>query len=216
MKRQPESFAAAVRAFKEMTADTDDAAATGARVLAAADRGQRAHGTPRRISLPTVAVLLVVCSASVAGTTVAYRWHRPAAVEIDETPPSLGGFGATARAERRASVVIPPVIPPPDGAPLPGPSDAEAQAYGRAHRAHFEGAAPERALGAWDDYLRLYPRGTFQPEARFNRAICLARLRRFTQAERALRPFADGRFGGYRRAEAEQLLAWLRDRPPAP
>ena len=216
MKRQPESFAAAVRAFKEMTADADDAAATRARVLAAADCGQRAHGTPRRISLPTMAVLLIVCSASVAGTTVATRWHRPAAVVIEETPLSLGGFGATARAGRRASVVIPPVIPPPDDAPRPGPSDAEAEAYGRAHRAHFDGAAPEQALGAWDNYLRLYPRGTFVPEARFNRAICLARLRRFAQAERALQPFADGRFGSYRRAEAQQLLAWLRARPPAP
>ena len=49
MRRQPETFAAAVRAFKEMTAATDDAAATRARVLAAADRGARPHGTPRRI-----------------------------------------------------------------------------------------------------------------------------------------------------------------------
>ena len=43
MRRQPESFAVAVRAFKEMTATTDDAAATRARVLAAADRSTRAH-----------------------------------------------------------------------------------------------------------------------------------------------------------------------------
>ena len=64
--------------------------------------------------------------------------------------------------------------------------------------------------------MRTYPHGAFEPEARFNRAICLVRLRRFAQAERALRSFADGRFGNYRRAEAEQLLSWLRDRPPAP
>jgi len=42
------------------------------------------------------------------------------------------------------------------------------------------------------------------------------RLRRFAQAERALRPFSDGDLGGYRQSEAEQLLAWLRERFPTP
>jgi TolA-binding protein len=214
MRRQPESFAAAVRAFKEMTAATDEAAATRARVLAAADRGARPHGTARRLAVPTAIAVLVICSASVAGTTLAQRWRRPAAVAIEETP-SSAAFGAPTHAARRAEVVIPPVVPALNDTPTPGPSDAEADAYGRAHRAHFDESAPERALAAWDNYLRLYPRGAFEPEARFNRAICLVRLRRFAQAERALLSFADGRFGGYRRAEAEQLLAWLRDRPPA-
>jgi len=214
MRRQPESFATAVRAFKEMTAATDDAAATRARVLAEADRGARVHRTPRRLAVTTAIALLVICSASVAGTTLARRWRRPATVAIEETP-SGAAFGSSARAARRASVVIPSVVPPVD-APTPGPSDAEADAYGRAHRAHFDEGAPEHALAAWDNYLRLYPQGAFEPEARFNRAICLVRLRRFAPAERALRSFADGHFGGYRRAEAEQLLAWLRDRPPAP
>jgi TolA-binding protein len=215
MRRQPETFAAAVRAFKEMTAATDDAAATRARVLAAADRGARPHGTPRRIAVPTAIAVLVICSASVAGTTLAQRWRRPKLVAIEETP-SGATLESSTNTVRRPSVVIPPVVPALDDAPAPGPSDAEDDAYGRAHRAHFDASAPERALAAWDDYLRLYPQGTFEPEARFNRAICLVRLRRFVQAERALRSFADGRFGGYRRAEAEQLLAWVRDRPTAP
>jgi hypothetical protein len=216
MRRQPETFAAAVRAFKEMTAATDEAAATRARVLAAAGRGARVHGTPRRIAVTTAISLLVICSASVAGTTLAQRWRKPVAVAIEETL-SVATFGSSTHASRRPSVVIPPVVPAPDDdAPAPGPSDAEADAYGRAHRAHFDESAPERALAAWDDYLRLYPRGAFEPEARFNRAICLVRLRRFAQAERALRSFADGRLGNYRRAEAEQLLAWLRDRLAAP
>ncbi len=215
MRRQPESFSAAVRAFKEMTAVSDDAAATRARVLAAADCDTRARGTPRRIAVPTVIAILVICSASVAGTTLAQHWRRPVSVAIEETP--LSAFGSSTRtAGRRASVVIPAVVPAPDDAPASGPSDAESEAYGRAHRAHFDESAPERALSAWDDYLRLYPRGTFEPEAQFNRAICLVLLRRFAQAEHALRSFADGRLGNYRRAEAEQLLAWLRDRSPAP
>jgi tetratricopeptide (TPR) repeat protein len=214
MRRPPESFAIAVRAFREMTATNDDAAATRARVLADADRGARLHRTPRRIAVTTAIALLVICSASVAGTTLAQRWQIPAAVAIEA--PSVPTFGASSRVERRHPLrVIPPVVPALDDAAEPGASDAEADAYGRAHRAHFDEGAPERALAAWDDYLRRYPRGAFEPEARFNRAICLVRLRRFAQAERALRSFADGRFGNYRRAEANQLLAWLRDRPPA-
>jgi hypothetical protein len=216
MRRQPESFAAAVRAFKEMTAATDEAAATRARVLAAADRGTRARGLPRRIAMTTAIALLVICSASVAGTTLAQRWRRPVAIALGETPLSATTGGSSSRARSRQLVVIPPVVAPLDHAPASGPSDAEADAYGRAHRAHFDESAPARALAAWDDYLRRYPAGAFEPEARFNRAICLVRLRRFAQAERALRPFSDGRFANYRRAEADQLLAWLRDRPPAP
>jgi hypothetical protein len=215
MRRQPESFATAVRAFREMTAATDDAAATRARVLAEADRGARVHRTPRRLAVMTAIALLVICSASLAGTTLAQRWRRPAAVAIDETS-SVAAVGWSTPGSHRATVVIPPVVPALDDAQAPGPSDAEADAYGRAHRAHFDESAPERALAAWDDYLRLYPRGAFEPEARFNRAICLVRLRRFALAERALRSFSDGRFANYRRAEAEQLLAWLRDRLPPP
>ena len=214
MRRSPESFAAAVRAFKELTAATDDAAATRARVLAAAERGSRAHATPRRIALATVVALLVICTASLAGTTLARRWRRPAEVAIEE-PEAIPRRGAAAR--RSATVVIPRAPVAVDGAGAPsGPSDAEAAAYGRAHRAHFDGGRPERALGAWDDYLRLYPRGTFVPEARYNRALCLARLRRFEEAERALLPFADGRLDGYRRAEANQMLDWLHERRSTP
>jgi hypothetical protein len=213
MRRSPESFAAAVRAFRDLTAGADDAAATRARVLAAADRRSRAQATPRRIALATVAALLVICTASLAGTTLARRWRRPAEVAIDE-PQAIPAMASTARG--RASVVIPPAPATVDGGRPPGPVEAEAAAYGRAHHAHFDGGPPGRALAAWDDYLRLYPRGAFVPEARYNRALCLARLRRFEEAERALLPFADGHLGGYRRAEAKQMLDWLHERRPAP
>ena len=90
------------------------------------------------------------------------------------------------------------------------PDAAERAAYARAHVAHFDGTSWQRALTAWDDYLRAYPRGTFAPEARYNRARCLIRLERFASAKQALRPFAAGAVGrGYRMTEARTLLDWM-------
>jgi hypothetical protein len=214
MRRQLDSFTVAVRAFKELTAANDEGAATRARVLAAAERSSRGRASPRRVSLLTVAGLFVIGTASVAGTILAKRWRPPAALAlVDSAPP------VTPRARNSRSIlVIPPALPAPPAVaepPTPGPSDAEAAAYGRAHRAHFDGGDPARALAAWDGYLRRYPAGTFAPEARFNRALCLVRLGRAAEAARALRPFSEGRYGDYRRAEASTLIDWLPRSPPA-
>ena len=54
--------------------------------------------------------------------------------------------------------------------------------------------------------------GRFAPEARYNRAIALARLGRSTEATAALHPFAEGLHGSYRQADA----ACLRDALHAP
>ena len=110
MRRQPEFFATAVRAFKEMTAAADDAAATRARVLAAADRGARVQRTPRRIAVTTAIALLVICSASVAGTTLAQRWRRPAAVAIEETP-TVAKVGSSDRSDRSDRRLAPKIAP---------------------------------------------------------------------------------------------------------
>ena len=113
MRRSPESFAAAVRAVQG--ADRRHrrrGRATRARVLAAAERGARAHAaTPRRIALATVVALLVICTASLAGTTLAQRWRRPAEVAIEEPGGDPEGAGSSTRAGHRATVVIPPVRP---------------------------------------------------------------------------------------------------------
>jgi TolA-binding protein len=84
--------------------------------------------------------------------------------------------------------------------------------YRRAHRAHFVHRAPERALAAWRSYLRRFPEGRFAPEARYNRALTLIRLERWDRAALALQPFADGRYGHYRRREARELLDALHAR----
>jgi hypothetical protein len=225
MRRAPVSWDALLEAYRETTAvqAAGGAAAdpTRARVLAKAGRGTERRLVLRRTA-GGLALLLVLGSTASAVTVVGRRWVAPAPVVLA----GLAGAGAgeTAGGARlhagaaRAARVIPTEVPGTAPDPAPGTADtqAEARAYGRAHRAHFIDDKPARALAAWNDYLAAYPDGTFAPEARYNRAICLARLGRRADAERALRPFAEGRydarFGAYRRQEARLLLDWLRAR----
>jgi hypothetical protein len=81
--------------------------------------------------------------------------------------------------------------------------------YRSAHRAHFVEHNPTAALALWEAYLREAPRGRFAVEARYNRALCLVRLRRHAEARAALQPFAEGAVGGYRQREAAELLEAL-------
>jgi hypothetical protein len=88
-------------------------------------------------------------------------------------------------------------------------SDPAHELYRAAHRAHFVDRDSDRALRAWDAFLREAPNAALSLEARYNRALCLVRLQRHAEARNALRPFAEGRFGGYREAEAKKLLGAL-------
>jgi hypothetical protein len=83
--------------------------------------------------------------------------------------------------------------------------DADGDLYRLAHEAHFDAHDYGRALIGWDAYLRSAPNGRFATEARYNRAICLLRLGRDTEARQALEPFASGKMG-YRQNEARELL----------
>ncbi|WP_437719363.1 hypothetical protein WMF45_25000 [Sorangium sp. So ce448] len=91
--------------------------------------------------------------------------------------------------------------------PPAGP-DADAL-YQAAHRAHFVERNPAAALDAWNAYLAAAPRGRFAVEAQYNRALCLVRLGRKDEARRALDPFAQGAFGGYRKDESRSLIEAL-------
>jgi TolA-binding protein len=209
MRHLPDSFDAAVDAFRDMTAAPEEGEATRARVLARTERQARRRSRVRRGMTPLAVVLASLLSG--AGlTAAAMRWRAPAPVEIaDLAPaPSAAGF-AHPKAPTRT---VPALRADDRSSPSPDGVDAEALAYERAHQVHFFADAPARALAAWDAYLAAFPRGTFAPEARFNRALCLARLGRFVAAAQALRPFAAGRAGGYRRQEACTLLRWLAER----
>lgn len=88
-------------------------------------------------------------------------------------------------------------------------SDEQRQAlYMTAHRLHFRGA-PQVALAAWDAYLATEPTGPLAVEARYNRAVVLARLGQRVAARAALLPFANGTYGTFRKADAQLLLSQL-------
>jgi TolA-binding protein len=204
MRRLPTSFDATVSAFRELTAAPVEGAATRARVLERAGREARRRGVLKRIA-PALAVGLVIVSS---GAAAALRWRAPPSTRID-VPEARS---APAEHVGKPTRVV-PALAVAETAPAPPARDGgERVAYERAHRAHFFADTPQRALAAWDEYIAAYPRGTFVPEARYNRALCLVRVGRTAAAAQALRPFATGTFSGYRRHEACLLLRWLAER----
>lgn len=89
------------------------------------------------------------------------------------------------------------------------PAVDEFSLYREAHRAHFVGRDYASALAHWDRYLAAARHGSMVPEARYNRALALYHLGRRDEASAALRPFAEGAYGRYRRDEAQRLLESL-------
>jgi TolA-binding protein len=102
-----------------------------------------------------------------------------------------------------------PTESPPSAAPakLPAPESAELALFRRAQALHLK--HDPHAIEAWDAYLRVAPSSALAPEARYNRALGLVRASRFAEAKRALAPFAEGKYGAYRREEAQALLVRL-------
>jgi hypothetical protein len=116
-----------------------------------------------------------------------------------------GPSPTTANAPPEAAMAEPRTATPDDG------EAAALRLYKNAYRLHFTEQRYAAALAAWDEYLRAAPTGRLVVEARYNRAIALARLGRRADAEAALTPFARGEVsGGYRSQEARELLDALR------
>jgi tetratricopeptide (TPR) repeat protein len=127
-------------------------------------------------------------------------------------PSVLETARATQTQEPEPRLAPPPIEPPspPASAPAEAPKVDEMALYREAHRAHFSERNYALALAHWDRYLALSPRGAFVLEARYNRGVALYRLGRREAAAEALRPFADGVYGGYRSDEATRMLQELR------
>ncbi len=152
--------------------------------------------------------------------------HSPSPSRLlprDRSPASAGLLGSTAEPSSRtaaARAAEPSDTPSetPDAHPATAPIHAaspataasaalaaDIAAYRAAHELHFSRSDYVRALVAWDGYLARFPHGTFTPEARLNRAVCLARLGKTTEAENVLRALAQSS-DPYTRSRAARLL----------
>ena len=139
--------------------------------------------------------------------------QKPAPVAEDVPPPpsveAAPAPGVAAPAVKPEVAKAEPSGSAAKATPAPSSSaafqDADGDLYRLAHEAHFTAHDYGRALTGWDAYLQAAPNGRFATEARYNRAICLLRLGRDTEARQALEPFASGKMG-YRQTEARELL----------
>jgi len=104
-----------------------------------------------------------------------------------------------------------PVFPPAPVRKVAAPP-SEAWLYGRAHDLHFRGGALDKALAAWSAHLAKFPNGQLAPEARFNRAICLVRLKRWEDAKVALADIVANAPASHQREQASRLLDTFADR----
>ena len=130
-------------------------------------------------------------------------------VRIEQPEPSRP---RTIAIPQHAEEAPPPAVPAaPEPPPAPAP-DAELAAYRTAHTAHFKGNDPTAALSAWDAYLAQFPTGRLAPEARYDRALVLVKLKRYAEARTALAPFAAAATGSYRQGDAARILDAIRDR----
>ena len=117
-------------------------------------------------------------------------------------------MGVTAPAGS-GSILAPRIQVAEGQAPDVAPKTEPEALFRAAQRAQFTARDPARALELWDRYLAAAPNGSLSPEARYNRAIDLARLGRKAEAAQALEPFARGDYGPYRQVEASALVKTL-------
>lgn len=140
--------------------------------------------------------------------------QAPQAAAAPPPPPSSPTPAPTsAQLPVQPSVVVsapPPAVPvaviP---APQPSAADPNAPLFAEAHRLHFTEHDPAKAIPAWDRYLQAAPNGRFVPEAKYNRALAMIRVGRRAEAITELTAFAQGKYGNYRKQEAEALLEAL-------
>ena len=214
------------------------APATRRRLLLTATNRRRRKITMLRIVVPLAAVLAASTAwaaatgrlphlLSTAASLVGLHPAEPPTVsdaKIEPGDPLTAADPMPEPTDRavvtRAVEELPTAAPPASTSASPGAASAKTSArqperdtedalYQHAHRAHFVEKDPQKALEGWNAYLEAHPKGRFAPEARYNRALSLARLGRRDEAKEALRPFADGAFGDYRQRDAKKLLDGL-------
>jgi hypothetical protein len=144
----------------------------------------------------------------------------------EDEPPPIAEEPSTLAAKPRPIAESPKTVAEAPPAPQPRPASpataspatsarsvlAEDKAdYEAAYRVHGSAkpndpAAAKAAVAAWDSYLSKHPKGRFVPEAKYARAVALARAGNRDEAKEALRSFAEGEEGDYRREDAREIL----------
>jgi hypothetical protein len=235
IERAIDDAAAALREETARPASELEAARTRAKILAT-HRAQRDRGSRATVWLAAAAALMIMLGGSTAwaywtGRLETWMGEVPAATDAPvPTPPApVTTVHAQEAPTPPITAIAPEPVAPPDtvhevsipadvvaseeepevviGEPERTPVDPrERAAYRAAHTLHFESHDPAHAIEAWDSYLAAYPSGRFALEARYNRALCLVRLGRTSEAREALGPFVAGTHGGYRQQEATELV----------
>jgi hypothetical protein len=224
-----DALAPFIRAYRDENSGASlDARAIRRRLLAGVGRGVQRRLLVVRYVLPVAAtffgsVALAASHGALPRFDEVRAWFGATEAETPATAPA-----GVRRSKGRAHV--PPAIRPSAPAPEPVPAvaleDLDAQAvppslglraspdplradltaYEEAHRRHFHASDASRALSGWDSYLASHPGGTFAPEAHLNRAVCLLRLGRRSEARAALERLARAPSGAYARDRARALL----------
>lgn len=224
------------KAFSALRAETHGreprARATLARVLVTSRRESKRRLRLFKLWLPLAAVLVASSAWAAArghftnllsNAPTLEPTHRGAFASSVEVEPEGPRFFATSQV-----TAAPEPIPAtasassrPTASTSPSGSASlalEKAAYEAAYRAHAKAGAGDvdaanAAVAAWDSYLARFPEGRFQPEARYARAVALARAGRNGEAKGAMEPFAKG--DGYRKADAERWIQSI-EREKAP
>jgi len=153
-------------------------------------------------------------SATLEGVPIERSLARPDPPSVPKPVPSPGATGRAVDSlplEPTAQVPVAKVTKHDLSLATSDAVDHDDLSYAAAHRAHFVEGDASAALLAWDAYLRTHPDGRLSVEARYNRALCLVRLRRNQEARAALVPFRDGHFAAYRQREAAALIQELEE-----
>lgn len=170
---------------------------------------------PPRAALPPPAPASVDAGSDTADDPAPAPSDEPEVEAVRAEPPARAE--STRRRRPRSSEPTrrsrqPKEEAPDLGAPEPGAPEPERERelgrFRAAHDLHFKGRARD-AIEAYARYLREFPDGRFVPEARYAMALDQIKLGNPAAAREALEPFAEGRYGNYRRREALELLEAL-------
>jgi hypothetical protein len=226
--RSDEMLTRATRALREETrGDVEDAAASRRRIVERIGRRSRRR---TRASVFVLAFAAVLSASSVWAArgghigAVLQRFRHPTSApdrepvqrtvanEVALQPAPIAQATIATVAETSTVVVVTP--PRHTTQTKTHATDHEDDLFAAATHAHFEQHDPSAALAAWDAYLDAAPAGRFALEARYNRALCLLRLGRRSEAIAELSPYANGVHGDYRQHDAARLIAALSHEAP--